>query len=92
MNRDLFISLSSLCSSAGVALPSICCSLVTGEPLCTVGGVAVVEEHGGVTGALDRGDLGCLGALAGGAVREPACEIKWDLEFGKNASSCIHKQ
>ena len=77
--------------STGVALPSVGGRGVAGESLLAEHGVAVVEEEDGVTGALDRGDLGCLGALAGGAVREPTCEIKWDLEFGKNASSCIQR-
>ena len=31
-------------------------------------GVAVIEEHGGVTGALDGGHLGRLGTFPGGTV------------------------
>ena len=68
---------------AGVALPGVGGCGVAGEPLLAEHGVAVVEEEDGVTGALDRGDLGGLGALAGGAVREPACGIKCDFKFGK---------
>lgn len=58
--------------SAGVALPSVGGRGVAGESLLAEHGVAVVEEEHGVTGALDGGDLGRLGALAGGAVWEPA--------------------
>merc|ERR1719367_304375 len=60
---------------AGVALSSVSGRGVAGEALLAEHGVAVVEEEDGVTGALDRGDLSCLGALAGGAVREPASLI-----------------
>ena len=84
-----------LSGPAGVALSSVGGRGVAGEALLAEHGIAVVEEEDGVTGALDRGDLGGLGALAGGAVREPACEIKLDLylySLEKNASSCIQKQ
>ena len=62
---------------AGVALSSVGRCGVAGESLLAEHGVAVVEEEDGVTGALDRGNLRSLGALAGGAVREPA----WVLRF-----------
>ena len=57
---------------AGVALPSVGGGGVAGESLLAEHGVAVVEEEHGVTGALDGGNLGSLGALTGGAVGEPA--------------------
>ena len=83
--ESLFHSLvasSVLGGSAGVALTSIGGGGVAGESLLAEHGVAIVEEEDGVTGALDRGDLGGLGALAGGAVREPAWILKYILAFG----------
>ena len=68
---------------AGVALASVGGRSVAGESLLAEHGVAVVEEQDGVTGALDRRDFSGLGALAGGAVREPACRIKYDFDFRK---------
>ena len=70
---------------AGVALSSVGGRGVAGEALLAEHRVAVVEEEDGVTGALDRGDLGCLGAFAGGAVREPAFRINWTFSLEKNA-------
>ena len=83
--ESLFHSLvasSVLGGSAGVSLTSIGGRGVAGESLLAEHGVAIVEEEHGVTGALDRGDLGGLRALAGGAVREPAWVLKYILAFG----------
>ena len=75
------VASSVLGGSAGVALTSIGGGGVTSEALLAEHGVAVVEEEDGVTGALDRGDLSGLGALAGGAVREPAWVLKYIFYF-----------
>ena len=66
---------------AGIALTGIGGGGVAGEALLAEHGVAVVEEQDGVTGALDRGNLSGLGALAGGAVREPAWVLKVYFSF-----------
>merc|ERR1719225_83310 len=62
--------LSPLLRPARVPLSSICSCAVAGESLGTEGGVAVIEEHSRVAAAHDGGDLGSLGTLARGTVRE----------------------
>ena len=58
-----------------VALAGVRGGGVAGEALGADHRVAVVEEHGGVARALDRRDLCCRRALAGGTVRQPAWYI-----------------
>ena len=57
-----------LSGPAGVALSSVGGRGVASEALLAEHGVSVVEEEDGVTGALDRGDLGGRWALAWGTI------------------------
>ena len=69
---SLLVAFLLLSSPAGVPLASLGSGSVAGEALGTEGGVAVIEEHHGVTAAHNGRHLRCGGTQSGGTVRQPS--------------------